>query len=98
MAMIFNGQGDRVDPFNQQPNKIRGISDKKINTILQPTDWRLISNEKGNVKIKKGYGVGVTVVFDSRHRSTEITPHRALKKLDYHDGTVITEITKLLSR
>lgn len=93
MAYAFDGKGNVMNP-----PKFRMISQKKLEEILKPSEFRIIENKAGFVKIKKGYGVGITLTFDAKRRSTLVQPWANRKKVFKEDLVYINEITSLLAR
>ncbi len=57
-----------------------------------------MKNEPGLVVIKKGYGVGITLTFNAKRRTTLVSPWSMHKKVFKEDLPVINEITSLLAR
>jgi spermidine/putrescine-binding protein len=62
--------------IKKKPVKIKEISDEEVLKDFKSLDFRVVKNEDGIIKLKKGYGVDKpTIIFNMHERTTEVRPH-----------------------
>lgn len=78
--------------------KVKVLTNKQINDIFKETDFRIITNKNGVIKLKKGYGSKKpTLTFDSNKRVTLVEPYSYVKAVPTDEAAAIRKLQDRLA-
>lgn len=81
-----------------KPAKVKVLTNKRIEKVFELTDFRIIENKNGIIKLKKGYGMKQPVLtFDSNKRTTYVEPIKYVKNVPKNDADAINKLQSLLA-